>query len=223
MWAVVSADILEVECYLQSEVQLMSINRLLRPSRGAMLMMVLVLIVVGSIVAMRMLPNEELIERRVDETELHTSLSQIREAFEMKFIADVAVGGLDAWPNLKTLLATPFPDSSDIDYSIKLQAYYSAVQDMLEDLVTEGYLRSLKMADLTVAPNLWGVDKNSFWRVSDNIATYSKTFAEQWNMDGADAATSTDFLWLPDLDDYPNQNKLGDQLTGGGTALKITK
>lgn len=203
----------------------MSFDLILRPRRGAMLMMVLVLIVVGSIVAMRMLPNEELVERHVNEIELHTSLSQIREAVEMKFVADVAVGGLDAWPSLKTALANPFPtDTSDLDYFDKLKTHYDAVENMLADLTNEGYLRSVAIADPTVPSNLWGPEKGYYWCVSDNIVKLSNSsFADGWNMDGAVATESSYFLWLPELDDYPNQKKLGDQLTAGGSALKITK
>ncbi|GAB4277821.1 MAG: hypothetical protein Kow0029_20700 [Candidatus Rifleibacteriota bacterium] len=175
--------------------------------RGALMLMLLVAIIIGSIVALRLLPEEEVIARRDREEELHGNLSAIREAFDLKWQAD------PTW---------------DPDLSNRV-----AIKAAMDTLVAENYLRDSDVVDPTIPNYLWNTSDDFFWRASSNLA--SNTSFElsdpagtepiaSWTIaPGTDAATVTTYLSDSELDDYPHQNKLGAPLKSSGYSLQIVK
>lgn len=175
--------------------------------KGAMMIMLLVVLIIGSIVALQLLPGEELITLRTKETSLNTEISQIREAFDLKKIASPL---WEPW-------TTDPPSRIDIANALKV-------------LADEGYLRNKDLADPTVLAHLWNQNDETFWKASNNLATNSSfqisldgITAWDWNV--VDTTAATDGIYLYDLrvDDYPYQNKLGNLLGKEGSALKITR
>lgn len=175
--------------------------------RGALMLMLLVIIIVGGIVALRMLPQEDVIAKRQQENNLSKNLSQIREAFDLKWQSD--------------------PDWAP-DLSNK-----AGIRAALQHLSDNNFLREVDIKDPTVPLYLWDTSDIYYWRASTNIASNTSfelddpldpTLIASWTV-AADttAATDTNYLDHPANDDYPHQNKLGVSLRGGGTSLVIIK
>lgn len=171
--------------------------------RGALMLMLFVVIVVGSIIALRLLPENDVIVRRDTEDYLHNNLSQIREAFDMKWQAD------PAWN----------PDLSN----------KAGIKVALTTLTTENYLRDKDVKDPTIPNYLWDSSDDYFWKASANFAS-NNSFEEDpativnWTAaPGTTAVTDVQYLSGTELDDYPHQNKLGLPLQSGGNSLMITK
>lgn len=179
--------------------------------RGALMLMLLVAIIIGGIIALRLLPQEEVIAQRDREEILHGNLSQIREAFDLKRQAD------PTW--------NPFPDLDNTTMA--------SVTDVLEQLANENFLREKDVKDPTVPHYLWGTTSNYFWRVSENIASNTSfeledpadpTAIASWTASPESVvATDTEYLSDSSVDDYPHQNKLGSILQSSGASLKITR
>lgn len=175
--------------------------------RGALMLMLLVIIIVGGIVALRMLPQEDVIAKRQKENNLQQNLSQIREAFDLKWQSD---------PDWN-------PDLSD----------KNKVRIALQTLVAENYLREEDIMDPTVPSYLWDTADIYYWRSSTNIASNTSfelddpsdpSLIASWTTaPDTTAATDSNYLDNPANDDYPHQNKLGLPLRSGGTSLKIIR
>ncbi len=194
--------------------------------KGALMLMLLVVIVIGGIVALRMLPQEDVIARREKEENLYENLSQIREAFDLECQASDT-----SW--------NPFPD---YDGDGKITRF--DIASSLIRLASDGYLRdgsfitptslvATGISDPTVPNYLWGSSDEKYWQVSANLASNTSfeledpsdpTLIASWTKaPDTEAATVTQYLDDPVLDDYPHQNKLGAPLQGGGTSLMIVK
>ena len=175
--------------------------------RGALMMMLMVAMVVGGVVALRLLPQEDIIARREKESELHSNLSQIREAFDLKLESD--------------------PDW-DPDLSSK-----TGIENAIASLTDENFLREKSLTDPTVPTYLWGTSANYYWRASINIASNSSFEIEDpvdptkiayWLLSpGTVAASDSYYPNDSSIDDYPHQNKLGQILRNSGSSLRITK
>lgn len=181
-------------------------KKVLAGRRGALMLMLFVVIVVGSIIALRLLPENDVIVRRDKEDNLHNNLSQIREAFDLKWQVD------PAWA----------PDLSN----------KAAIRAALATLQTENYLRNLEVKDPTIPNYLWDTADEYFWKASANIAS-NTSFEDDdpapgeiasWTVaPDTYAATVTEYLSDSELDDYPHQNKLGEPLHSGGSSLMIVR
>jgi len=195
--------------------------------RGAMMLMLLVVIIIGSIVAMQILPGEEMITRRSVEKSLDVELSQLREAFDLAYMAgematDTAVSS--------DPIVLPDITASDADKK-------AAIETAITKLTARGYLRSNTVHDPTVPAFQWGTDYSNFWQVRENVASnpsfeitesgaiISWKNYEGNDIDGTDSHTAsvTSFLQSMQIDDYPYQNKLGNMLASGGSALRLTR
>lgn len=182
-------------------------EKILQSRKGALMLMLLVVIIVGGIVALRMLPQEEVIVKRQKENSLHSNLSQIREAFDLK------------WQSK--------PDWAP-DLSNK-----AGIKAALQQLATENYLREEDIKDPTVPSYLWDTAEIYYWRASTNIASNTSfelddpsdpTLIASWTKaPDTTAATDSNFLDHPANDDYPHQNKLGASMRSGGSSLKIVR
>ena len=203
-------------------------KRLSAGRRGAMMLMLLVVIIVGSIIAMQVLPGEEMITRRSIESSLDVELSQIREALDLASLAgelatDTALGSA---PIL-------LPDASASPDDKK-----AAIASAIIQLNARGYLRSDQVRDPTVPAYQWGTDHANYWQIRENVAsnpsfevTDSGVVLSWKDYDGSDikpgesvhASAATTFLQHMQIDDYPYQNKLGNLLASGGSALELTR
>lgn len=173
--------------------------------RGALLMMLFVMLIVGGIVALRMMPNEELITRRDKEASLNTDLSQVREALDLVRVA--------SYPGWIELQASDTP---------------AVLQAKIASLAAWGFLRDNDIKDPAVPAHLWGPGKTYFWQVSLNLATNTSfEFAQDGWQPSADTTVTTDeqnYLNSTKLDEYPYQNKLGNMLGNKkGKAVSIWK
>lgn len=197
---------------------------LLRNCRGAMMLMLLVVIIIGSIIALQILPGEEMVTRRSVERSLDVELSQLREAVDLAYLA----GDL-ATDTVATITLPPSDLAPD-----QMQASLSA---MIASLSHYGYLRSDSVRDPTVPVYLWGSDHTHYWQFRENVAsnpsfevTESGIVLNWKDYDGGDikagdnthASASENFLQNMMVDDYPYQNKLGNLLSSGGSALELT-
>jgi hypothetical protein len=169
------------------------------------MLILLVAIIIGGIIALRMIPEQDVVVIRAKEENLHKNLSQIRAAFDLRWIED------ETWD----------PDLSNP----------GGIQDALDELVASGVLRAEDIKDPTIKEYLWGTSARYFWQSSANIAS-NTSFEAADGLDNipewvvpADTIAATVSAYLEDttLDDYPHQNKLGQNLLSGGAALEITK
>ncbi len=171
----------------------MSGKRILSSRQGALLMMLFVMLIVGGIVALRMMPNEELITRRDKESSLNTDLSQVREALDLVRVA--------SYPGWIELQASDTP---------------AVLQAKIASLAAWGFLRDNDIKDPAVPAHLWGPGKPYFWQVTLNLATNTSfEFSQDGWQPSADTTVTTDeqnYLNSTKLDEYPYQNKLGNML-----------
>jgi hypothetical protein len=196
--------------------------------RGAMMLMLLVVIIIGSIVAIQILPGEEVITRRSVEKSLDVELSQLREAFDLAYMA-----GEMATDTAVSSQPIILPDVSLTDSEKK-----AALEAAIASLTLRGYLRSNAVHDPTVPAFQWGNSYNNYWQIRENIAsnpsfeiTESGAILSWRNhegneIDGIDvthSASVTTFLQSMQIDDYPYQNKLGNMMASGGSALRLTR
>ena len=83
----------------------------------------------------------------------------------------------------------------------------------------------------------WGTDYANFWQVRENVASNPSfelsdagVIVNWKDYEGKDiedvnphAASEPTFLQSLQIDDYPYQNKLGELLGKGGSAIRLTK
>lgn len=185
---------------------------------GTVMLMLLVMLVVGGIVALRIMPDQSLIIRRTAEEDLSSDISNLRSAFDLKYASD------DDWNPLE-----------QIDPERRLSPFQpekQEVQIIIKDLFESGYLRSDKIFDSTVPSHQWNT--TTYWKLTTNFASNSSFISldqDDWPVAWAtstegviDAEIDDDyFLWLTELDDYPHQNKFGKIMTTEGHSLRIRK
>jgi type II secretory pathway pseudopilin PulG len=180
-------------------------------TRGTVMLMLLVAVLIGGILALRLVPTYEVQQRRESDTQLRLTLGQIRQAFDMKLMVD---------PTYNPVLDTP----ADVANALKTLANENfLLADSGDFVVDEGTLR-----DLTIPKHLWKKG-DQFWTRANNVA--SNTSFEELDTSGEVASWTAEpntifsideaYLDLPDLDDYPGQNKLGVTFGSQGKALKI--
>jgi len=173
--------------------------------QGTVLLMVLIALMIGGIIAMRLIPSVEVQEHRQKEVQLKLALGHIRQAFAMR----EACSTVPYEPNLKT--------STDIAVEMK-------------DLTEKNFLFADTMSDRNVPNTRWGTESEDlFWRAVENLA--SNTSFEVLDTSGVivpwQVETSTTFtrdhLYLnaPEIDDFPGENKLGLTFGMGGRAIRI--
>ncbi len=192
------------------------------------MLMMLVVIIIGSIVAMQILPGEEMITRRSVEKSFDVNLSQLREAFDLAYMAGEMATDTALASNP---ILFPAANASDTDKK-------AAVEAAIAMLTARGYLRSDAVRDPTVPAFLWGTDYTNYWQIRENIASnpsfeitdsgaiLSWRDYEGKEIDGVDTthtASVTSYLQSMQIDDYPYQNKLGNMLASGGSALRLTR
>ena len=179
-------------------------KKILVSRRGALLLMLFVMLIVGGIVALRMMPNEELITRRDKESGLNNDLSQVREALDL-----VRVASHPEWVDLS------LTDTPDL------------IQAKIASMALWGYLRSESVKDSAVPEHLWGTDKPYFWKVTMNLATNTsfEVGLDAWypSADSTVIEDNTNYLNTTKLDEYPYQNKLGNLLNKKGRATCIRR
>ena len=172
--------------------------------RGALMLMLFVVIVVGSIIALRLLPEKDIMVKRADEDSLRSNLSHIRQAVDLRWQDDPAwAPTLDSSVNIKTVLT---------------------------ELKDANYLRSDLIKDPTIAAHLWESSDDYYWKGTTNIAANSSfEVLVAGSIDEWSETTSTvseadaNYLSGSEVDDYPHQNKLGNLLQSDGLSLKITR
>ena len=180
---------------------------------GTILMIFLLLMVSLAILAVQMIPNEEMINRRIDETILSSEVSQVREAYDLMRMAS---------PTWVPFEADFDPDHADAPASIA---------KILDQLFSSGFLRSKDVYSPGFRRHLWGTEPGKFyWHATGNIASNSSFqvmvgdgLAWDWSRTDTVAATDSFFPQDQAVDDYPFQNKLGDQLFKNGSSLKIMR
>ncbi|HAE38219.1 MAG TPA: hypothetical protein DCG57_06210 [Candidatus Riflebacteria bacterium] len=181
--------------------------------RGAMMLMLLVAIIVGSIIALQILPAEEMITRRGVEKTFDVELSQLREALDLAYYA----GEMD-------------PDTALGSDPIILATSPAAIQEAINKLHARGYLRSNKVKDPWVPQHRWGTAADQeFWVLTENFAE-DASFEESvggfisvsWiPMPDTTASADTSILQNMRIDSYPYENKLGLLASSSGSALRI--
>lgn len=195
--------------------------------RGSMLLMVMVMLIVAALLAMKLMPDEQTLNKREDETFYDSDLSQLREAIDLARLASLAPtsemfyredpsapnGKYHGWQGF---LASDTPE--DIERKIK-------------ELEKFGFLRKNDIRDNSVPEHLWGKDK-TYWRVSTNYASNTSfeidvvgdtgTVSYNWmdSKDGSCSVAENIHLNSMAIDEYPYQNKLGDS-TRGENAIKM--
>ena len=178
--------------------------------RGAVLLLLMVMLVVGGIAALKLVPQEELITLRSKENCLNLELSQIREAFDLMQIAS------PSWQ--------PWEDNFDPAHPNAA----ASIAMTLKTLHENGFLRDKDINDPGIMSQLWGTSTSQiFWKASGNIVSNSSFQINMmnwdWNQTDTVAATDTIFPESGDLDDYPYQNKLGNLLDNSGASLRIIR
>lgn len=183
--------------------------------RGSMLLMVMVMLIVAVLLAMKLMPDEQTLNKREDETFYDSDLSQLREAVDLARLAaqDEKNVKMFGWQGF---LASDTPE---------------IIKEKIDFLVSNGFLRKSDIRDNSVPEHLWGEDK-TYWRVSTNYASNTSfeidvvgdtgTVSYNWmdSKDGSCSVAENIHLNSMAIDEYPYQNKLGDS-TRGENAIKM--
>jgi|GEM_PF-2927233 len=178
---------------------------------GTVMLTLLIVMMVGGLIAARLIPSYEVQQQRQSDLQLKFSLAQIRQAFDLK---------RQASPSYNPSLDTP-----------------AAILQVLRDLTRENYLRSESLQDMTVPQYSWGVSVNqSYWKGTGNIASNtsfedddtSTGFLASWTVGTSDTRAASDTTFFPSkdtavFDDYNGQNKLGKILSNTGNSIMISK
>ncbi len=185
----------------------------MRQRHGTVMLALLVVVLIGGILAIRLVPSYEIQERRQSDQELKFSLAQIRQAVDMKGFLD------PTWP-----------ESTGLNLGVA-----SEVKDLMIGLTKEKLLGDIPR-DTTIVSYQWGQNMTAspteghFWVFCSNIAsnTNFEDDAEDgslasWTL-GPDTYLATEQVAFPDaLDDYKGQNKFGRLFSNSNTAIKIVK
>ena len=147
--------------------------------RGTILMVLLLLMASLAILAVQMVPNEEIINRRIDENILSSEVSQVREAYDLMRVAS------PTW--------VPFEADFDPDHA----EAPASIAKILDQLYANGFLRSNNVYSPGFRRHLWGTEPGkNYWRAANNIASNSSFqvivgdgLAWNWSLTDTVAAT----------------------------------
>ncbi|HNW35301.1 MAG TPA: hypothetical protein PKM25_10245 [Candidatus Ozemobacteraceae bacterium] len=171
-----------------------------------MILMVLVAMMIGGIIAMRLIPSVEVQERRQKNVQLKMAIGQIRQAFAMR----EACATVPYEPNL---------------------ANANAIAAELDDLTQKNFLLTDSMADRNIPMHRWGTSPSDlYWRPVDNLATNTSfevtngATVASWVI-AAQTVLTRDYFYLniPEIDDFPGENKLGQSLGLTGHSIRIDR
>ncbi len=181
---------IKVEKYLKAKKMRRTINK-----RVSMLMMVMIMLIVATIIALKLMPDEQTQVIREKEAFYNTDLSQLREAIDMARLASNS-----EWIDF---CATDTPEI--ISVKIASLSHY-------------GFLRNDRLRDNSIPEHLWGTSTDTYWIVSTNYASNtsfeiaSGDWSVAWEKEANASATMIENIRLNSMsiDEYPYQNKLGD-------------
>lgn len=196
--------------------------------RGSMLLMVMVMLIVAALLAMKLMPDEQTLNKREDETFYDSDLSQLREAVDLARLAAQD-------ENNDKMFYREDPSAPNGEY-FGWQGFLASdtpekIKEKIDFLVSNGFLRKSNIRDNSVPEHLWGEDK-TYWRVSTNYASNTSfeidvvgdtgTVSYNWmdSKDGSCSVAENIHLNSMAIDEYPYQNKLGDS-TRGENAIKM--
>lgn len=173
--------------------------------QGTVMIMLLMAILVGGFVAIRLIPDVEIQERRQKDVQLKLALSQIRQAISLRAFSD---------PGYNPDFSSP-----------------AAIASELADLEARNFLPSAKiLRDRHVPAHRWGTGANDvYWQVVQNYASNTSFelmeeagIVPTW---GAEASTTlaldSFYPSSPSGDDFPGENKLGVVFGSKGHSLRI--
>lgn len=172
--------------------------------RGTVMMMLLVAIMIGGFVAIRLIPDVEIQERRQKDVQLKLALAQIRQAVSLRVFSD----------------PTYNPDFSTSE----------SIASELADLEARNFLPSVKiLRDRHVPAHRWGIGPNDvYWQAVQNIAT--NTSFEQtasaglipaWAGESTSNMTWDSFYPSGASDQFPGENMLGLKFGSKGFSMRI--
>lgn len=184
----------------------------------------LVFIIIGSIIALRRAPQVEIVEKRHVETSFDQTLSLIRQAIYLERQLD------DLSPckaEYEDLIADP-------KNPVKIESYLNA-------LVLNNFLTIEKYQNPLIANNRWGAGAGQiYWETTRNLVSSDTIFgigsfeagAEVYggfsspvgwlnSMVYNDNATFAEGISMPELDDFPWQNKFGHTSGQPGKSLRL--
>ncbi|HOY65674.1 MAG TPA: hypothetical protein PLP29_02235 [Candidatus Ozemobacteraceae bacterium] len=174
--------------------------------QGTVILMLLVALMIGGIVAMRLIPGIEIQEQRQKNVQLKMALGQIRQAFAMRAAAS----------------ATYNPDLSN----------KNAIANELSSLAQLNYLNDPTQMDRHVPGHRWGTGTGDvYWKAADNIAentsfevTDTAGTIASWQIE-AQTTLTRDWFYLgtTEIDDFPGENKLGITLGLSGRSVRIDR
>ncbi|RCK78790.1 MAG: hypothetical protein OZSIB_1143 [Candidatus Ozemobacter sibiricus] len=183
----------------------------MRQRHGTVMLALLVVVLIGGVLAIRLVPSYEIQERRQSDQELRFSLAQIRQAVDMKSFLD------PTWP----------PATMNLGIA-------SEVKDLLIGLQKENLLGDIPR-DTTIVSYQWAQNMSAspteghFWVFSSNIASNTNFEDEEggtlasWTV-GPETFLATEQIAFPAaLDDYKGQNKFGRLFSTNNTTIKIVK
>ena len=180
-------------------------RKLFNNKQGTLFLAMLIMIAVGGLFATKLIPSKAIQEKRHKAYTLRMALGQIRQAVDMKHLAN---------PDY----VFDFGDKTKIEQELKI-------------LADEHYLRNKDLSDPTIPRYMWKLDEKHFWRGTNNMAlntSFEKLdstggVASWVVISGSIATTTDDYLDSSSIDTFPNQNKLGTPFSTKGHAIKITK
>lgn len=185
---------------------------LVKARKGTVMLVLLAALLVGGIMASKLLPKQEVQAQRRSEQELRTTIAEIRQAFDLKeFVAGSFI------PDLST--------------PAKINA-------VLKQLETENFLRNASMTDSTMFAGQW--INNTFWVGTSNIPFNTSfegsaplditknEFLASWSLGTPDTIAASDTTFWPSrdsdkFDDYSGQNKFGKIMQINGASMKLTR
>ena len=172
--------------------------------KGSLFLALMVVVAAGGMLAMQFIPSKTIVTTREKAIELKMNLGIIRQAFDMEHMMN---------PSYSPDLSSP-----------------TSIKQELQHLVDSNLLRKADIKDPTISNYLWNINANYYWQSRDNIP-FNTSF-EKLNSDDSVAswvlitntkAEASDlYLDSSEVDNYPNQNKLGKILRTSGKSLKIT-
>ena len=190
-------------------------------------MMVMVMLIVAAIVAMKMMPDEQTQVTRENEAFYNSDLSQLREAIDL-----VRRASKDPRPENPAYELNPggWKDFCASDTPV-------SISEKIASLTQWGFLRKSDIRDNSVPGFLWGTDTaalQKYWVVSINYASNTSfeisneiaTWPDNWEYDSKTATASIikeNKITINSMaiDEYPYQNKLGDNTQGPNSIRMI--
>ena len=200
--------------------------------QGNLFLGLMVLILITSILAMRMIPEYNTISEREDEQEFTVTLGQIRSAMKLERSLNDPKNGLTS-PCAATYNAL----INDINNPAKVEAY-------LKDLYDNKFLINYNPKDPTIKSHLWGTGASQlFWQARRNLVASTTSYGigsfeagtevidgfnspAGWintfpDNDNATFSPITPSSEDSNLDFFIGQNKLGSPISDDGYCLKL--